>query len=157
MTDRYAKKLATMFDFARALAKLSTCKRACEGAIIFSGDCSRVYAIGYNGPPRGQENDACTGAEGACGCVHAEANAIVKANLSPSTPALMYCTRAPCAACAGLIVNSRVVYAVIYGQEYRDSTGIWRLAAAGVLTALAEEVLKDVSVLKRWSSCAKDR
>lgn len=104
------------------LAQLSTCKRAKVGCVVVPDDLSMVYSIGYNGPPAGEPNDSCTGEQGRCGCVHAEANAVVK--LGPVTEAVLVCTTAPCLACAGLIVNCRKIHCVVYGLAYRDESGL---------------------------------
>src|SRR6266550_2535309 len=64
---------------AEELAKRSTCARLQVGSVITSGDLTQVLGIGYNGNARGLPN-RCDGTEpGRCGCIHSEANALVKA------------------------------------------------------------------------------
>jgi deoxycytidylate deaminase len=135
--DRTEQKLLTFVEFAGKLAKLSTCKRKTNGAVVFPPDFSRVLAIGYNGPSVGKNNDACRGPEavGSCGCAHAEANAVVKL----TERGIMYCTTSPCEACASLIVNSRRIVTVVYAQPYRDADeGIHTLAGGNVETVSLE-------------------
>lgn len=102
------------------------------GAVVVRPDLSEVLAIGYNGPPAGLPNDGCRGAAGACGCVHAEANALVKLRSSEGG-LVMVLTDSPCEHCAGLVVNSGRVGYVAYGREYRDGAGLGVLQAAGVV------------------------
>lgn len=130
-TGREAEKLATFVGFARDLAELSTCSRLRVGCVIVTPEMSEVLAVGYNGPPAGLPNDSCRGSVGSCGCAHAEANALVKLS-SPRRDLAMLLTASPCERCAGMIANCGRVRAVIYGDEYRDQTGVRVLGAAGV-------------------------
>ena len=118
--SRLTFKLDHFIRFAADLKDLSTCRRAKCAAIIFDADCTRVYAIGYNGPPRGSDNESCTGTEGACGCAHAEANALIKVREVGVRDAVLYSTTYPCPHCAALIANSGVVGCVLYSAPYRD-------------------------------------
>lgn len=139
--QRYAKKLSAFFDFADKLSDLSCCKRAQVGAVVFPFDCSAVYALGYNGPARGRDNDSCTEEEGRCGCAHAEANAI--ATLDPSRvkrPTFMYCTHTPCVACANAILNCGAISVVFHRNQYRDMAGILMLQEAGIVTCHVDQV-----------------
>lgn len=117
---RYAEKLLTMVRFGWDLKNLSTCKRATVGAVVFAPDCSRVFSIGYNGPARTRHNNACRNSEGDCGCVHAEANAMVKLQ---GERGLMYCSTLPCEACASLILNSGAIRGFIWSGKYRSDVG----------------------------------
>lgn len=119
---RSERKFATMFNFAEALATLSTCKRAQVGATIFPMDCSSVYAIGYNGPPVYHPNDSCTEVVGGCGCAHAEANALVKCSPVLMRPSVMYSTTLPCLHCATLICNCLPIVVLIFYSAYREGS-----------------------------------
>lgn len=127
--DREWFRAETAHRLARQMAALSTCKRLRVGCAIVSAKLERVMAVGYNGPPAGLPNESCRDEVGACGCVHAEANAISKLE---GGFGVMHVTRSPCAHCAGMIVNSRRVAAVVYGEAYRDPTGVEVLRACGV-------------------------
>lgn len=97
--------------------------------MIVSEDFTDVSAFGYNGPAVGQSNDACSGVPGACGCIHAEANALARSR----GLGMLLCTTSPCAHCAGLIANSRRVTRVIYQYVYRDpEPGLAILKAANI-------------------------
>lgn len=122
-------------EFARGLARLSTCKRLAVGCIIT--DLKHVHAIGYNGQPAGIPHDRCGDREGACGCVHAEANAIAK--LSSTVPNLwLHSTVSPCRICAGLIINRGNIKVVSYDIDYRDRSGINLLKEAGIRVGMFE-------------------
>ena len=114
--ERVNKKFEVMARFALSIADLSTCKRLKVGAIIVDFDFSYVLALGYNGVPKGVDNNSCTGEAGTCGCVHAETNAILK--LRVFTPSIMITTHTPCASCAGIIRNSPIIE-VFSWTEYR--------------------------------------
>jgi dCMP deaminase len=115
---------------AEELAKRSTCTRSQVGTVITTGDLTQVLGIGYNGNARGLPN-RCDGIEpGACGCLHSEANALIKAGAQ--TPGkVMFVTISPCVMCAKMVVNSNV-RRVYYRMPYRDPAGLEVLRLAGV-------------------------
>lgn len=122
---------------AYAASSRSTCERArvtgrAVGAVIVTPDFTNVLAIGYNGPPRNVDTLCTTTPEvsGSCTCVHAEANALIKADYRPS---YLVTTMAPCPACARMIINS-AVQRVYYHQPYRDPAGLDLLNTAGIPT-----------------------
>lgn len=130
--DRLARKIKTFMTFAMDLARLSSCKRLKVGAIVVPYDLSNVISVGYNGPPAGLSNESCIDVAGGCGCIHAEANAVLK--MTGTGPRLLLCTHSPCGQCAGLIVNSSVIRIVSYREVYRVADGVHRLHAAGIET-----------------------
>ena len=119
-----------MYEFVCGLAGLSTCKRRAVGCALLPEDMSRVAGIGYNGPAAGEDNGGCRAEEGACGCLHAEANALIKSQGGKEL--IMLTTVSPCEHCAGLLINHGGVFACLYGREYRDPAGVRRLRAARV-------------------------
>lgn len=132
MQTRADCKLAVFTQFARDLAGLSTCKRLQVACIVFDSAMTKVLAIGYNGQPAGIPHERCTGSVGACGCIHAEANAIVKLNTS-ETGLTLYCTTSPCMQCAGLIINCGRISRVLYSSEYRDDNPLTLLKETGII------------------------
>jgi len=115
---------------AEELAKRSTCARNQVGSVITSSDLTQVLGIGYNGNARGLPN-ACDGTEpGRCGCIHSEANALIKAGAQ--TPGkVMFVTVSPCVMCAKMVINSNVGR-VYYRDAYRDPAGVEVLRRGGV-------------------------
>jgi deoxycytidylate deaminase len=135
--DRTMRKFMAYWTFMGELAALSTCKRAQQAAIVVAPDFSMPLAIGYNGPPVGTPNDSCTGGEGTCGCVHAEANAVARLR----TPGgFMVATTMPCLHCAGLMANSRMVRGLVYDRPYRDDRGHAVLTSAGIHVVRYEDM-----------------
>ena len=125
-------KAAAFMQCARELGALSTCKRKPCGALLVTPDWSEILAIGYNGPPSGLPNDSCPGTK-PCGCLHAEANALVKARRHSAVGLTMVVTRAPCVHCAGLVINSRAVAIVIWGSpSTAGADGLALLDCAGI-------------------------
>lgn len=148
MTARLADKLKVFYSFTWQLAELSWCKRAQTAAIIFPENFQEVLAIGYNGPPAGENNDSCTGEQGDCGCVHAEANAITKLHTSMSNLVMLTRT-APCIHCAGLIVNSQRIKKVIWKDPYRNNRGLSRLIAASIELAYYDDYIQELRAFSR--------
>jgi dCMP deaminase len=115
---------------AEELAKRSTCARTQVGSVIASADLTQVLGIGYNGNARGLPNRCDRPEPGNCGCLHSEANALIKAGAQ--TPGkVMFVTVSPCVMCAKMIVNSNVAR-VYYRSGYRDPAGVEVLRESGV-------------------------
>lgn len=107
----------------RLVSTRSTCKRLQVGALLVSPDFQQVYAIGYNGGIRGQDNDSCDPTKpGHCGDLHAEVNCLVKCRVNDPTK-ILFLTHSPCENCSKLVVNSGVS-AVYFLEEYRSKAGL---------------------------------
>lgn len=116
--------------FADLLSHRSTCARLQVGCIVASQDGSRIYAYGYNGNARKFPNKCDSSEPGKCGCIHAEANALIKVSVNDPNK-VIYCTCMPCKMCAKMIVNSGASK-VYFATEYRLSEGRQVLRKAGV-------------------------
>ena len=118
---------------AEELAKRSTCARNRVGSVITSSDLTQVLGIGYNGNARGLPNSCDSPEPGRCGCIHSEANALIKAGAQ--TPGkVMFVTVSPCVMCAKMVVNSNVAR-VFFRDAYRDPAGVEVLRRGGVEVA----------------------
>jgi deoxycytidylate deaminase len=155
--SRYSKKIITFCSFADQLEKLSVCKRHSVGCTIFDAGCTQVLSVGYNGPAAGVDHDTCTGKVGNCGCIHAESNAMSKLDASRAFPALMYCTVFPCRNCASQIINSKVIIAVIFGEECRHEGVAEFFAFNGVNTYKFSNGIRDETLREWWSLSRKYR
>lgn len=127
---------------ARIIALRSTCSRAKVGAVVVSGDNTRVLGHGYNGGATGGENACLSDEPGKCGHLHAEINALIKTNYHDAAQKKIYVTSSPCYNCAVAIVNAKVVE-VIYLTAYRDPAGLDLLKQRGIPTR--EFVPKDLA------------
>ncbi|MCA9739311.1 MAG: deaminase [Gemmatimonadota bacterium] len=117
---------------AEELAKRSTCARLQVGTVLTDAALENVVAIGYNGNVRGFPNACDTEIPGACGCIHSEMNALVKApGALPNKVAFV--TASPCAMCAKLIAQANVSH-LFYREAYRKRDGLDILECAGVRT-----------------------
>ncbi len=137
-------------DTAKIFAELSHARRLHVGAIVVKDD--RIISIGYNGMPRGWENDCEYEEEILMSelgkgtwiektgnlktkpeTLHAETNAISKLARSTESGdgAVMFVTHSPCIECAKLIYQSGIK-TVYYDQDYRDTLGIDFLTKSGV-------------------------
>jgi len=113
-------------------AELSYARRLKVGAIVTKED--RVISIGYNGTPKGWDNNCENEIHQLTGgvnlvtkpeVIHAEANAIAKLARSSESGegAHMYITHAPCFDCAKLIYTAGIEK-VFYQNAYRNEDGI---------------------------------
>jgi deoxycytidylate deaminase len=116
--ERYNAKLEVMVKFAKEIAWLSKCRRLNVGAVIVDHGLRDILAFGYNGPASGRDNSSCRDVTGSCGCIHAEANALLKLD-DKTTPCYIITTHSPCELCAGLILNSSNITDVISIHPYR--------------------------------------
>ncbi len=125
----------TWLAVASTIALRSRCSKRQVGAVIVTRD-NRVAAVSYNGPPRGaQLNGPCanwcpraqfgeTSPEYAnCRSIHAEANALLRADWTEIQGGTIYVSSASCVNCAKLVANSglrRLVHVVRPEDHYRD-------------------------------------
>jgi dCMP deaminase len=115
---------------AEELAKRSTCARLQVGSVIATPDLTQVLGIGYNGNARGLPNRCDSTEAGACGCLHSEQNALIKAG-AQLPGKVMFVSASPCVMCAKMIINANVGR-VYYRQAYRDPAGLEVLRQGGV-------------------------
>ena len=115
---------------AEELAKRSTCARLQVGSVITTSDLTQVLGIGYNGNARGLPNRCDSTEPGACGCIHSEQNALIKAG-AQLPGKVMFVSASPCVMCAKMINNANVGR-VYYREAYRDPAGLNVLRQAGV-------------------------
>jgi len=116
---------------AEELAKRSTCRRLSVGTVIADAALQNVVAIGYNGNARGFPNDCDTATPGACGCIHSEMNALVKAP-GALRDKVAFITASPCTMCAKLMIQARVSH-LYYRAPYRSLEGIEVLRRGGIV------------------------
>jgi dCMP deaminase len=126
----------TWLEQACVMAKRSRCSRAQVGAVIVAPD-QTVISTSYNGPPKhlpaeGMCTNWCPRARGDselsptyddCPSVHAEANAIARADYSRMQGATIYVSTSCCKGCAKILANSgiaRVVFKNEDGRDYRN-------------------------------------
>ena len=119
-------------------AKLSYCKRKQVGSLIVKD--RMIISDGYNGAPTGFDN-CCEDDDYQTYwyVLHAEANAIMKVAASNQScaGATLYITLSPCQQCSKLIHQAGIVR-VVYGQTYKDTSGLEFLEKAGVALDLLE-------------------
>lgn len=118
MGSRLDLKIGIFLRFAESVSKLSTCERLQVGAVITDKYLERVFSVGYNGNARGEPNRCDSPDEpGNCGCIHAEANALIKCQ-EHDREKVLFITTSPCIQCAKLIVNSGFSR-VFFTKHYR--------------------------------------
>ena len=128
-------KLAHM-RAAHIYAELSTARRLKVGALVVKDD--RIISIGYNGMPKGWDNNCEYELEDGTiktkpEVLHAETNAIAKLARSTESglDADLFVTHSPCLDCAKLIYQSGI-QRVYYANAYRDDSGINFLKSSGI-------------------------
>lgn len=140
---------AVMMKTAHAWSERGTCSRLQVGAV--AARYGRVIVTGYNGAVSGAAHcdhtcncqhklgdliphTAVCPAAGSCAeSVHAEANVVAfAARLGlPLYDSTLYCTHAPCIACARLLVNAGVTD-VVFAEYYKNGNGLQLLLESGV-------------------------
>jgi dCMP deaminase len=115
---------------AEELAKRSSCVRLQVGTVLTDSDLENVVAIGYNGNAKGFPNRCDTDQAGACGCIHSEQNALVKAP-GHLRGKVAFVTASPCVMCAKLMIQANVTH-LFYREAYRNPEGINVLKQGGV-------------------------
>lgn len=135
----------TWMAIARTIAARSCDPRLKVGAIIVSSDNTQMLSGGYNGNYAGGPNEHESPEPGQSGFIHAEINALIKLDFNFSKKKHMYLTHSPCRMCAKCIINAGIAQ-VIYGEEYRDPSGVQLLHSAKVI-AVSLEVAQKVESL----------
>ena len=125
-------------NFAEGLALRSTCRRSSVGCVVVSDDNTAVLGLGYNGGPKGLNNDCLSDEPGKCGHLHAEINALIKATYRDAAKKKAYLTLSPCYNCAVALINFGI-NEVIFKTQYRDPAGIHVLVKAGVKVRLFDQ------------------
>lgn len=118
-------------DFASLIARRSYDPRYQVGSVIVTDANTQVLAIGYNGNYSGGPNTVESLAPGQSGMIHAEINALIKLDYNNPNKKIMYLTLSPCRDCAKAIINGDISE-VVYGEQYRDTSGIELLQTAGI-------------------------
>lgn len=126
-------------DLAVSIARRSTCirtnsagERIAVGCVIASPDYRKILAWGYNGNASGLTNKCDSETPGACGCLHAEENAVINCDVPRSTPKIVFCTHLPCVMCAKRLIQVGGVKEVHYLLDYRIRTSLTLLAEVGI-------------------------
>lgn len=117
---------------AEELSKRSTCARLQVGTVITDRALEHVVGLGYNGNARGFPNECDTDTPGACGCIHSEQNAVVKAD-GHQREKVAFVTASPCVMCAKLLIQANVTH-VFFRELYRKPDGLEVLRRGGVKT-----------------------
>ena len=122
----------TWMAIAQKIAELSYCRRKQVGAIIVKN--GRILSNGYNGTPPGFPNvceDERTG-ETLNYVVHAEENAIMKADHKDLVGSSMFVTLSPCSKCSKKIVDSGIS-SVYYKTRHSCEEGILTLKENNII------------------------
>lgn len=123
---------AICMNIAKIISQRATCKRLKVGTVITSEDYRKILAWGYNGNASGLPNTCDQDTPGACGCLHAEENAIINCDVPRSTRKIVFCTHMPCKNCTKRLINLGNVIKVYYSEIYRSDEGIKLLQQVGI-------------------------
>lgn len=126
---------------AFAASERATCPRRSVGCVIVVSN--ELVAMGYNGAPSSFPHcfdSGCMMDEGHCiRTIHAECNALLRADFHRLLGAHIYVTDYPCVNCARMIRNTSIS-SLFYGREYRPHP-----AAETFLARLAPRYLETPS------------
>lgn len=133
--DEYFLKIA------KVVGERATCVRRQIGALAVKDN--QIIATGYNGAPSGMEDCLELGClrdqhsipsgapHGICRSVHAEQNVIIQAATHGVVlkGATLYCTTAPCALCARMLVNAGIKRYVCYiDYPNKEASNLFKIA-----------------------------
>lgn len=118
-------------NIAKEVSRRSPDHKFKVGTIIVTNDNTQVLSLGYNGDHAGGPNLRDSDEPGGSGFIHSEMNALIKLDFNNPKTKVMYVTLAPCRMCAKAIVNAGIKH-VVYGENYRDMSGIDVLKEAGI-------------------------
>lgn len=119
-----------MMDLAFKLSERSTCSRLQVGCVITNREMTSIEGMGYNGGARKQKNECESLEPGKCGHLHAEINALIKADYSIKDKKV-FVTTVPCRMCAKALVNGDI-REVFFAKPYRDNSSVEILKADGI-------------------------
>jgi dCMP deaminase len=119
-----------MMNMAKEISKRSTCLRNKVGAVICDVEHTQIYSLGHNGDEPGGANQCDSLTPGACGCLHAESTALMKAKRDLEG-CVLYVTVAPCIMCSKSVVMTKIKK-VVYLRKYRNEAGLNLLAKHGI-------------------------
>ena len=119
-------------EFAKLIARRSTCKRLQVGTVITTTDYRKVLAVGYNGNASGLPNTCDRDEPGNCGCLHSEENAAINCDAPRQTDKFVFVTHLPCMACAKRLINLGNVRKVIFWKDYRNQDSLDILRTVGI-------------------------
>lgn len=145
---------------AESMARRSTCRRTNSagalmqvGCVIVTPDMRKVLAVGYNGNASGLPNQCDSETPGACGCLHAEENAVINCDVARATPKVVFCTHLPCAMCAKRLIQLGGVQQVWYRQDYRLRVSLGYFDAARIVHGKLEEESQGALAQSAPESC----
>lgn len=119
-------------SLAGRMAERSTCGRLQVGTVITTIDFRKVIAVGYNGNASGLPNECDQNVSGACGCLHAEDNAVINCDSPRSVEKIVFVTHLPCPMCAKRLINLGNVRKVTYRDDFRDRSALNLFLLAGI-------------------------
>jgi len=123
MSDQRPTWPQVWMDLAESLSRRSCDPKTKVGAVIVSGDNTRVLSLGYNGTPHGFVNERESMEENKSGCIHAEQNAFYKLSYNEPCEKILYTLFSPCPECARGTIQCRI-NRVVYKTPFRDTQGI---------------------------------
>jgi len=128
------------FEVLPIIEAQSHCLRSSVGAVITDATFERLLAFGYNGNYKGGPNECDRLDVGNCGCIHAEANALVKRRYED--PGAIFTSLTPCIACAKLIINAGIPR-VFSLRAYRDPKASLELFSKVGIEYTQREIIAD--------------
>ncbi len=134
--DIYMKLAVSMAERSTCLRTNSAGNLMKVGCAITTPDFRKVIAVGYNGNASGLPNKCDSAEVGACGCIHAEANAVINCDVPRATPKIVFATHLPCVACAKMIINLGGVERVYYLNDYRIRASLTLFDEVGIRYAM---------------------
>jgi len=142
-------------DLAENLSRRSCDSKTKVGAVIVSGDNTRVLSLGYNGTPHGFANERESLEPGQAGTIHAEQNAFYKLSYNEPCEKILYTLFSPCPECARGAIQCRI-NRVVFKTPFRDTAGIDIIFRGNIEIYTLEEA-KSLANSGVWNDTQKNR
>lgn len=145
-------------EFAESIARKSCDSKTKVGAVIVSGDNTRVLSLGYNGTPHGFPNKRESLDPGKAGTIHAEQNCFYKLNYSESCEKILYTLYSPCPDCARGAIQCRI-NRIVYKNVFRDEDGIEIIKRSNVEIYTLEQanILDELELWRKGPEYSSER
>jgi deoxycytidylate deaminase len=138
MNDQRPSWPSVWMSLAETLSQRSCDPKTKVGAVIVSGDNTRVLSLGYNGSPHGFPNERESMLDGQGALLHAEQNCYYKLSYNEQCEKILYTLFSPCPDCARGAIQCKI-NRIVYKTLFRDVKGLEIIGRSNIELYTLEE------------------